>query len=181
MSNPSSDDFYEVLGVSRDAGENEIKKAYKKAALRHHPDKNPDDRDGAEARFKNVSEAYEVLNDAQKRAAYDRYGKAAFEAGGGGGGGGSYSGGGPQYYSQGGGGGGPGPEFFSRGGGTHFSFGNAGGGMPHFQFRNANDIFAEFFGNSDPFSVFDDDEFFNDPNSLRNRMHMGSDRGGTSV
>jgi curved DNA-binding protein CbpA len=68
--NPNSDDYYEVLGLSRDAGENDIKKAYKKAALRFHPDKNPDDREGAEARFKRVSEAYQVLLESQKRAAY---------------------------------------------------------------------------------------------------------------
>jgi curved DNA-binding protein CbpA len=54
--NPNSDDYYEVLGL-----ENDVKKAYKKAALRYHPDKNPDDREGAEARFKRVSEAYQVL------------------------------------------------------------------------------------------------------------------------
>ena len=70
--NPDADDYYEVLGVPRGATESDIKKAYKKAALRHHPDKNPDDRAGAEARFKNVSEAYEALADPQKRAAYDQ-------------------------------------------------------------------------------------------------------------
>ena len=59
--NPNSDDYYEVLGLSRDADETDVKKAYKKAALRYHPDKNPDDREGAEARFKRVSEAYQVL------------------------------------------------------------------------------------------------------------------------
>ena len=157
--NPNADDYYEVLGVPRGATESDIKKAYKKAALRHHPDKNPDDRAGAEARFKNVSEAYEALADPQKRAAYDQFGKAAFEAGGGGGGA-SYGGGGFP--------GGVDPQFFSRhgGGGFGFSAGGPGGG---FRFRNAHDLFAEFFGSSDPFSVFDDDPFFNDPGSMRNR------------
>lgn len=157
--NPDADDYYEVLGVPRGATESDIKKAYKKAALRHHPDKNPDDRAGAEARFKNVSEAYEALADPQKRAAYDQFGKAAFEAGGGGGGA-SYGGGGFP--------GGVDPQFFSRhgGGGFGFSAGGPGGG---FRFRNAHDLFAEFFGSSDPFSVFDDDPFFSDPGSMRNR------------
>lgn len=67
-------DYYEVLGISRSATPEEIKKAYRKSALKYHPDKNPGDPE-AETRFKEVSEAYEVLNDSKKRELYDRYGK----------------------------------------------------------------------------------------------------------
>ena len=75
-------DFYEVLGVSRDASASEIKKAYRKMAVKFHPDKNPDD-PKAEDKFKELGQAYEVLGDEDKRAAYDRYGHAAFQGGGG--------------------------------------------------------------------------------------------------
>ena len=68
-------DYYEVLGVSRDAGEDEVKKAYRKLAVKYHPDKNPGDKE-AEEKFKEVSEAYEVLKDKEKRAQYDRFGHA---------------------------------------------------------------------------------------------------------
>ncbi len=73
-------DFYEVLGVDRNASPDEMKRAYRKLAMRHHPDRNPDDKT-AEQKFKQVSEAYDVLKDDQQRAAYDRYGHAAFERG----------------------------------------------------------------------------------------------------
>lgn len=84
-------DYYEVLGVSRDANEREIKKAYKRLAMKYHPDKNQDDKANAEAKFKEIKEAYEVLSDAQKKAAYDQYGHAAFEQGAGGGGFGGFN------------------------------------------------------------------------------------------
>jgi molecular chaperone DnaJ len=71
-------DYYEVLGVERQAGPDEIRKAYRKLAAKHHPDKNPGDKT-AEENFKELGEAYEVLSDAQKRAAYDQYGHAAFD------------------------------------------------------------------------------------------------------
>jgi molecular chaperone DnaJ len=74
-------EFYDLLGVSRDASEAEIKKAYRKLAMEYHPDRNSAAE--AEARFKQITEAYEVLRDPQKRAAYDRYGKAGVGAGGG--------------------------------------------------------------------------------------------------
>ena len=81
----SKKDYYEVLGVNRDASDEEIKKAYRKLAMKHHPDRNPDN-PKAEEHFKEAKEAYETLSDGQKRAAYDQHGHAAFEAGGMGGG-----------------------------------------------------------------------------------------------
>jgi molecular chaperone DnaJ len=86
-------DYYEVLGVTRDADEKDIKRAYRKLAMKYHPDRNPDDKD-AENKFKEASEAYEILADANKRAAYDQFGHAGVDgqAGGGfGGGGASFS------------------------------------------------------------------------------------------
>src|SRR5207245_446563 len=71
-------DYYEVLGVDRSANEEEIKKAYRKLAVKYHPDKNPGDK-SAEEKFKELGEAYEALNDPQTRAAYDQYGHAAFD------------------------------------------------------------------------------------------------------
>ena len=74
----AKEDFYDLLGVSREVSDAELKKAYRKKAVKYHPDKNPDDA-AAEEKFKEISHAYETLKDAQKRAAYDRYGHAAFE------------------------------------------------------------------------------------------------------
>ena len=76
-------DFYEVLGVAKSASDAELKSAFRKAAMQWHPDKNPGDKT-AEAKFKEINEAYQCLSDGQKRSAYDRYGHAAFEQGGGG-------------------------------------------------------------------------------------------------
>nr|WP_316651349.1 molecular chaperone DnaJ [uncultured Gellertiella sp.] len=86
-------DYYETLGVAKTADEKELKSAFRKLAMKYHPDKNPDDA-SSEKKFKEINEAYETLKDPQKRAAYDRYGHAAFEQGGGGFGGGGFSGGG---------------------------------------------------------------------------------------
>ncbi|MBC5864448.1 molecular chaperone DnaJ [Flavobacterium sp. K77] len=80
-------DFYEILGISKNADANAIKKAYRKSALQYHPDKNPGDKE-AEEKFKLAAEAYEVLSDPQKKAKYDQYGHQAFDGSGGFGGGG---------------------------------------------------------------------------------------------
>ena len=74
----SKRDYYEVLGVNRDASEEDIKKAYRKLAMKHHPDRNPDN-PKAEEQFKEAKEAYEILCDAAKRAAYDQYGHAGVD------------------------------------------------------------------------------------------------------
>src|SRR4249920_924631 len=76
-------DYYEILGVSKNATADEIKKAYRKVALRYHPDRNPGDK-AAEEKFKEAAEAYEVLSDPDKRARYDRFGHQAFTPGQGG-------------------------------------------------------------------------------------------------
>jgi molecular chaperone DnaJ len=80
------EDYYDILGVSKGASDSEIKKAYRKMALKYHPDKNPDDKD-AEAKFKQAAEAYEVLSNPDKRARYDQFGHQAFDGAGGFGGG----------------------------------------------------------------------------------------------
>ncbi len=78
-------DYYEILGVARDASTDDIKKAYRQAALKFHPDRNPDGKEESERMFKEASKAYQVLSEPDKRAKYDRYGEAAFEGPGGGG------------------------------------------------------------------------------------------------
>lgn len=124
-------DFYQVLGVAKGASEAEIKKAYRKLALEHHPDRNKGDK-VSEAKFKEVTEAYEVLSDAQKRKQYDQFGSAAFDQGAGGnpftGGFGGGQGGqyGPFTYS-----------YSSGGGNQGFDFGG---------FSDPFEIFEQFFG-----------------------------------
>lgn len=115
----SKRDYYEVLGVSKNASDDEIKKAYRKLAIKYHPDKNPGDKE-AEAKFKEVSEAHEVLSDKQKRARYDQFGHAGV----GGNAGNPFGGGNP--FGQGG---------F---GGQSFNFDFGGGGL--------DDILGSIFG-----------------------------------
>ena len=92
-----SQDYYELLGVSRTASADDLKKAFRKLAMQHHPDRNRDDKE-AEKRFKSINHAYDILKDPEKRAAYDRYGPAAFEGGMGPGGPGGPFGGGAQGF-----------------------------------------------------------------------------------
>lgn len=125
-------DYYELLGVSKNADATAIKKAYRKLAIKYHPDKNPDDAT-AEAKFKEIGEAYEVLSNDEKRAAYDRYGHAAFEGGMGGGGGGFHDA--ADIFSQvfGGAFGGGGFEDF-------FGGGRRGGGQQRSSKRPGSDL-----------------------------------------
>ncbi len=126
-------DYYEILGVDRNASEEEIKKAYRKKALKWHPDKNESAE--AEKKFKQINQAYEVLSDPQKKQAYDQFGHAAFQQGG---------------QARGRTSRGPFTYTFNFGGGQS-PFGQAG--AEHFEgFSDPFKIFEEFFGASSPFS-----------------------------
>src|SRR5690348_11478375 len=83
-------DYYSILGVDRKVSADDLKKAYRKLAMKYHPDQNKDD-PSAEEKFKEINQAYDVLKDDQKRAAYDRFGEAAFQGGMGGGAGGGFN------------------------------------------------------------------------------------------
>lgn len=142
-------DFYNILGVSKNASQDEIRKAYRKLALKWHPDKNPDNKEVAQSKFQEISGAFEILSDPEKKKLFDQYGEAGINpnaqpdgdasAAGGGGGGGAFRGA-PGMH------GGP-------GGGQTFRFSSNGGPG----FSNPNDIFASFFGTQDPFAAGDFD------------------------
>ncbi|KAL9688771.1 hypothetical protein QQ045_033195 [Rhodiola kirilowii] len=121
-------DYYKVLQVDRGASEDDLKKAYRKLAMKWHPDKNPNNKKEAEAKFKQISEAYDVLSDSQKRAIYDQYGEEGLKG---------------QVPPPGAGG---------------YSGGGFDGGSTTFRFnpRSADDIFSEFFGFSSPFGGMGD-------------------------
>lgn len=149
-------DYYKLLGVNRDADDDAIKKAYRKLALKWHPDRNPNNKTEAEKQFKAISEAYEVLSDKNKRAVYDQFGEEGLKngapaPGAEGFGGGFGTGGGEARF--------PGGSFF------HYSTGPGGArtsrtGASGFHPSNADDIFRQFFGGGgDPFaSAFDDED-----------------------
>jgi len=128
-------DYYDILGVSKSASADEIKKAYRKQALEWHPDRHQDDKEAAEKRFKEINEAYQVLSDPQKKAAFDQYGSAAFTPGG--------NRGGNPFAGGFGGQGSPFTYTYSTGGGES-PFGNVDFGDPF-------DIFEQFFGGGNPF------------------------------
>ena len=93
-------DFYDILGLSRGASESEIKKAYRKLAMKWHPDKNQDNKEYAEKKFKSVSEAYEVLSDPKKKELYDQFGEDGLKDGFGGGGGGFHASNAEDIFAQ---------------------------------------------------------------------------------
>lgn len=122
-------DYYEVLGVDKSASAEEIKKAYRKAAIKYHPDRNPDDKD-AEEKFKEAAEAYDVLSNPDKRARYDQFGHAGMDGGAAGGGFGGYGG-----FSM--------EDIFSQFGdifGGGFGFGSSGGGRARQRTNRGSDI-----------------------------------------
>lgn len=129
-------DYYDILGVSKSASADEIKKAYRKQALEWHPDRHKDDKEAAEKRFKEINEAYQILSDPQKKSAYDQYGHAAFTPGGAPGG--SPFGGGFQGRS--------GPFTY-----TYYSSGDGQNPFGNMDFGDPFDIFAQFFGGGNPF------------------------------
>ncbi|XP_042491551.1 dnaJ homolog subfamily B member 1-like [Macadamia integrifolia] len=123
-------DYYKVLQVDRSAKEDDLKKAYRKLAMKWHPDKNPKNKKEAEAKFKQISEAYDVLSDPQKRAVYDQYGEEGLKG-----------------------------QVPPPGAGGFSGMSDAGGGGPtmfSFNPRSADDIFSEFFGVTSPFGGMGD-------------------------
>ncbi|MFH1863628.1 MAG: DnaJ domain-containing protein, partial [bacterium] len=131
----SKSDYYDILGISKSASFDEIKKAYRKQALEWHPDRHKDDKETAEKRFKEINEAYQVLSDREKKSAYDQYGHDVFTPGGMPGGfGGAGS---PFTYT-----------YTTRGGGSPAAAGFAG-----FDFGDPFEIFEQFFGGGTPFGA----------------------------
>lgn len=134
-------DYYDILGVSKTASADEIKKAYRKQALEWHPDRHKDDKEEAEKRFKEINEAYQVLSDSQKRSAYDQFGHDAFAPGGMPGGFG-FGGQGPFTQT-----GRYGPFTY-----TYTTTGGDGGNpFAGMDFEDPFDIFEQFFGGGNPF------------------------------
>jgi DnaJ-class molecular chaperone len=134
-------DYYSVLGVSKSASADEIKKAYRKQAIDWHPDKHKDNKKAAEKRFKEINEAYQILSDSQKRKAYDQFGHAAFSPGG--------MPGGPSAGS-----GFPGGQGQTgKWGPFTYTYTTSGGGSPFagFDFGDPFEIFESFFGGAGPF------------------------------
>src|SRR5688572_21904946 len=128
-------DYYDILGVTKSVSSTDLKSAYRKLALKWHPDKNKES--GAEAKFKEINEAYEVLGNAEKKAKYDQFGHAAFDPSAGfGGAQGGHS------YRQ-----GPFTYTYSTGGGFEDLFGSQGGQG----FSDPFNIFESFFGGQNPF------------------------------
>lgn len=168
-------DYYEVLGVNKSATDAEIKKAYRKLAKKYHPDMNKDN-PKAEELFKEVTEAYEVLSDKEKRKLYDQFGHAAFDEGAGQGG--AYGAGGQGFGSGAGGFGGFGGQGFRGGfsGGGGFgsgNFGGGGGGSFHFN-GNSGDGYQEYYYTGDNLDdIFDG--FFGGSRKGRSRSKDGED------
>jgi DnaJ-class molecular chaperone len=138
-------DYYDILGVSKSASADEIKKAYRKQALEWHPDRHKDEKEAAEKRFKEINEAYQVLSDTQKRSAYDQFGHEAFSPGGGFRGAQGFGG---QNPFAGGGQGGQGAQWgpFTYTYTTNGNGQNAGSPFEGFDFGDPFDIFESFFG-----------------------------------
>lgn len=130
-------DYYDILGVSKGASADEIKKAYRKQALEWHPDKHKTNKEAAEKRFKEVNEAYQILSDTEKRKAYDQFGHQAFSPGG-------APGGQPGGFGGFTGGGFP-------GGGSWKVYTSGGAGARGFDFGDPFEIFEQFFGGGFPF------------------------------
>lgn len=138
-------DYYKTLEVSNGANDAEIKKAYRKLALKWHPDKNPDNVDEANRRFREISEAYEVLSDEKKRRVYDQYGKEGLGA----------DGGNRHYHRS------------SRHAANDFDEFDLMGGFP-FVFRPPEEVFKEFFGVNSPFA-----DLFGEIQTSHSRRHNG--------
>ncbi|XP_059171662.1 dnaJ homolog subfamily B member 6-like isoform X1 [Physella acuta] len=116
--------YYEVLGIEKSATEQDIKKAYRRLALKWHPDKNPENKDEAKKKFQEISEAYDILSDKKKREVYDLYGRDGVLGG---------------HHHR---------------GDEDFNFDTSGFGNFHFHFRSPEEIFRDFFGTDDPFASF---------------------------
>ncbi|KAJ3414801.1 hypothetical protein HDV05_006048 [Chytridiales sp. JEL 0842] len=158
MPAPMSKSYYDILGVPKSATDDQIKKAYRKEALKWHPDRNPNQKELAEKNFKRLAEAYEVLSDPNKRTIYDTYGEEGLKAGPPppGAGAGGFPAGGMGGFPGGGAAGGfpgfpPGATFTFTSSGPGGAGGRAGGFTP-FTPSSAEDIFRQFFGGRSPFA-----------------------------